>query len=75
MPLSTKLEFKFATRVAVDPVTIAGVAILAGIQQVGDKPTSMSGAPKFVLRKLTPAAKYQELLSSFGVKVPMAAFS
>jgi hypothetical protein len=37
VPLSTKLKFKLATRVAVDLVTIAGVAILAGIQQVGDK--------------------------------------
>ena len=44
VPLSTKLKFKLATRVAVDPVTLAGVAILAGIQQVGDKPNYVLGA-------------------------------
>jgi hypothetical protein len=38
VPLSTKLKFKLAMRVAVDPVTIAGVGILAGIQQAGDTP-------------------------------------
>jgi Carboxypeptidase regulatory-like domain len=44
VPLSTKLKFKLAMRVAVDPVTIAGVAILAGIKQAGDKPDWPQGA-------------------------------
>jgi hypothetical protein len=43
-PLSTKLKFKLAMRVAVDPVTIAGVGFLAGIQQAGDTPNYAQGA-------------------------------
>jgi hypothetical protein len=44
VPLSTKLKFKLAMRVAVDPVTIAGIGILAGIQQAGDTPNFVQGA-------------------------------
>jgi hypothetical protein len=44
VPLSTKLKFKLALRVAVDPVTIAAVGILAGIQQAGDTPNYGQGA-------------------------------
>jgi hypothetical protein len=44
VPLSTKLKFKLAMRAAVDPVTIAGVAILAGVQQAGDTPDYVQGA-------------------------------
>jgi hypothetical protein len=44
VPLSTKLKFKLAIRVAVDPVTLAGVEILAGIQQAGDTPNYGQGA-------------------------------
>jgi Carboxypeptidase regulatory-like domain len=44
VPLSTKLKFKLAMRVAVDPVTIGGVAMLAGIKQAGDKPNFAQGA-------------------------------
>jgi hypothetical protein len=44
VPLSAKLKFKLAMRVAVDPVTIAGVAILAGMQQSGDTPNYAQGA-------------------------------
>jgi hypothetical protein len=47
VPLSTKLKFKLAMRAAVDPVTIAGVAILAGIQQAGDTPDYVQGAKGF----------------------------
>jgi len=44
VPLSTKLKFQLAMRVAVDPVTIAGVAALAGMQQAGDTPNYAQGA-------------------------------
>jgi hypothetical protein len=44
VPLSTRLKFKLALRVAVDPVTIIGVATLAGIKQAGDKPDYVQGA-------------------------------
>jgi hypothetical protein len=37
-PLTTKLKFQLALKVAQDPVTIAGVAFLAGMQQAGDRP-------------------------------------
>ena len=36
-PLTTKLKFQLALKVARDPVTIAGVAFLAGMQQAGDR--------------------------------------
>jgi hypothetical protein len=44
VPLSNKLKFILAMRVAVDPVTIAGVGILAGIQQAGNTPNYVQGA-------------------------------
>lgn len=44
VPLSTRLKFKLAMRVAVDPVSIAGLAVLAGIQQAGDRPDYAQGA-------------------------------
>jgi hypothetical protein len=47
VPLSTKLKFKLAMRVAVDPVTIIGVGLLAGIQQAGDTPDYVQGAKGF----------------------------
>ena len=43
VPLS-ELKFRLAMRIAIDPVTIAGVAILAGIQQAGDAPDYVQGA-------------------------------
>jgi Carboxypeptidase regulatory-like domain len=36
-PLTKKLKFQLALKVARDPVTIAGVALLAGMQQAGDR--------------------------------------
>jgi Carboxypeptidase regulatory-like domain len=36
-PLTPKLKFKLAFKVARDPVTIAGMASLAGMQQAGDR--------------------------------------
>jgi hypothetical protein len=44
VPLSPKLKFELAARVAVDPVTIAGVGFLAGIQQAGGTPSYAGGA-------------------------------
>ena len=44
VPLSAKLKFKLAMRVAADPVTIAGVAFLAGMQHAGDTPNFVQGA-------------------------------
>ena len=44
VPLSAKLKFKLAMRVAADPVTIAGVGFLAGIRQAGNTPDYVQGA-------------------------------
>jgi hypothetical protein len=43
-PLSAKLKFQLAMRAAIDPVTIAGVGFLAGIQQAGSNPNYVEGA-------------------------------
>jgi hypothetical protein len=42
-PLSTKLKFQMAYRVAVDPVSIIGAAALAGMNQAGDTPDYQQG--------------------------------
>lgn len=42
-PLTTKLKFKLALRTSIDPVTIGGVAFLAGINQAGDTPNYRQG--------------------------------
>ena len=44
VPLSTKLKFQMAMKVSTDPVTIAGVALFAGIQQAGGTPNYGGGA-------------------------------
>lgn len=44
VPLSTKLKFKLAMKVAIDPVTLAGVGLMAGIRQAGDTPNYVEGA-------------------------------
>jgi len=44
VPLSTKLKFQLAMKVSTDPVTIAGVAAFAGIQQAGGTPDYGGGA-------------------------------
>jgi hypothetical protein len=36
-PLTTKLKFQLALKVARDPITIAGVAFVAGMEQAGDR--------------------------------------
>lgn len=42
-PLSAKLKFQMAYKVAVDPVSIAGAAFLAGMNQAGDTPDYQQG--------------------------------
>ncbi len=44
VPLTTKLKFQLAMKVSVDPVTIAGVAFMAGIKQAADSPDYVQGA-------------------------------
>jgi hypothetical protein len=42
-PLTTKLKFQLALKRSTDPVTIAGVFVLAGIYQAGDVPNYPQG--------------------------------
>jgi hypothetical protein len=42
-PLTPKLKFQLASKVAFDPVTIVGVAVYAGINQAGDRPNFQQG--------------------------------
>jgi len=44
VPLTTKLKFKLAMRVSLDPVTIFGVATMAGINQAANRPDYVQGA-------------------------------
>lgn len=44
VPLTTKLKFQMAYRVAIDPVSILGAATLAGMNQAGDTPDYRQGA-------------------------------
>ena len=49
-PLTTKLKFKLATKVAVDPVTIIGSGMLAGIYQAADLRNYGQGAKGYAER-------------------------
>ena len=44
VPLTTKLKFQLATRVSVDPITVAGVAFMAGVRQTAHSPDYVLGA-------------------------------
>jgi hypothetical protein len=44
VPLTTKLKFRLALKTSIDPVTIMGVALVAGIKQAGDTPNYVQGA-------------------------------
>jgi len=44
VPLTSKLKFKLALRVSVDPATMAGVFFMAGINQAADTPNYVEGA-------------------------------
>jgi len=50
VPLTPKLKFRLALRVSYDPVTFAGVAILAAADQAGDKPNYGQGAQGYAKR-------------------------
>lgn len=43
-PLTAKLKFKLALKVSVDPVTVAGVFLVAGVKQAADTPAYRQGA-------------------------------
>jgi Carboxypeptidase regulatory-like domain len=43
-PLTTKMKFQLALKVSYDPVTIGGVALMAGIRQATDSPNYPQGA-------------------------------
>lgn len=43
VPLTTKLKFRLALKIATDPVTAAGVAFLSATQQAGDTPNFGQG--------------------------------
>ena len=43
-PLTTKLKFRLAWKVTIDPVTFAGVAVYAGAGQAADYPDYVQGA-------------------------------
>ena len=43
-PMTAKLKFKLALKVAVDPVTILGVGFVAGLNQAGNTPDYQQGA-------------------------------
>jgi hypothetical protein len=44
VPLTTKLKFKLAMRVSIDPITIASVTSMAGIKQAANTPDYVQGA-------------------------------
>ena len=44
VPLTTRLKFKLAMRVSVDPITIGGIAAMAAINQAADRPNFVQGA-------------------------------
>ena len=46
-PLTTKLKFRLALKVATDPITAVGIAFLSGAQQAGDTPNYGQGAQGF----------------------------
>ncbi len=50
VPLTTKLKFRLATKVALDPVTIIGVGTFAGINQAGNVPNYGQGAKGYAER-------------------------
>ena len=47
VPLTTKLKFRLALKVASDPITVLGVAFLSGTQQAGDTPAYGQGGQGF----------------------------
>jgi len=56
VPLTTKLKFQLAAKVAFDPVTFIGVGIAAGAGQAGDHPDYPQGAKGYAERYRTSFA-------------------
>lgn len=56
VPLSAKLKFKLAMRVARDPITILAIGTYAGIQQAGARPNYVLGAKGYGQRLGATAA-------------------
>lgn len=50
VPLTTRLKFRLALRVSIDPITFVGIGILSGAQQAGDIPNYGQGAQGFAKR-------------------------
>ena len=44
VPLTAKLKFRLALKTSFDPVTVGGIALVAGIKQAGDTPSYVQGA-------------------------------
>lgn len=47
VPLTAKLKFELAAKVSVDPITLAGTSLLAGINQAANYPDYQQGAKGF----------------------------
>jgi hypothetical protein len=61
--LTTKLKFKLAMRVSIDPVTIGGVAFMAAIDQAANTPNYVQGAKGYGQRFGTISAdSFSDLL-------------
>jgi hypothetical protein len=61
-PLTTKLKFELAWKSSTDPITLAGTAVLAGLQQAGDQyPEFGQGAQGYGKRF---GAAYADVLAS-----------
>ena len=70
VPLTTRLKFKLALRVSVDPVTVAGVAFLAAIDQAADTPNYVQGAKGYGQRFGAVAAGGASVILIGGAILP-----
>jgi hypothetical protein len=50
VPLTAKLKFRLALRTTIDPVTFAGIAVVAGAEQAGDTPDFGQGFQGYAKR-------------------------
>jgi Carboxypeptidase regulatory-like domain len=46
-PLTTKMKFELALKVSIDPVTLAGIALVSGVKQAANTPNYGQGAEGF----------------------------
>jgi len=56
VPLTPKLKFQLAYKASFDPITIAGIALMAGINQAADRPDYVQGAKGYGQRFGSDAA-------------------